>query len=195
MIVDTPEALNDVLVVNQNIQPVVTRGSGAEVFDDSGSSYIDLERGLGVASVGHCHPTVVNAIKTQADQLLQVPGRHHSLRTLQLAKRLAELTDGWLRSTFFANSGAEANEGASKCRLKHAVNTRKAGCGIIALDPWLSRSPLAELSSKWHDVEAKARNGDLRDVSWNRPRTGTVPLSVRTWITPRRFSTMRSPML
>jgi 4-aminobutyrate aminotransferase-like enzyme len=113
---------------------VVARGSGAEVFDEAGKAFVDLEGGPGVASVGHCHPAVVNAIKTQADQLLQVPGRYHSMRTLSLAKRLSELSDGRLRRTFFANSGAEANEGAIKCSLKHAVNTRKAGYGIIALD-------------------------------------------------------------
>lgn len=130
----SPQELNEYLVVNQNIEPVIARGAGAEVFDDSGNSFVDLEGGPGVASVGHCHPKVVAAIKTQADKLLQVPGRYHSLSTLNLAKRLSELTDGRLRRTFFANSGAEANEGAIKCSLKHAVNTRKAGYGIIALD-------------------------------------------------------------
>jgi len=131
---DSATQLNEFLVVNQNIEPVVARGSGAEVFDESGTSFIDLEGGPGVASVGHCHPAVVQAIKDQADRLLQVPGRYHSMLTLGLAKRLADLTGGRLRRTFFANSGAEANEGAIKCSLKHAVNTRKQGYGIIALD-------------------------------------------------------------
>ena len=132
--VENAAALNEYLVVNQNIEPVVARGAGAEVFDESGKSFIDLEGGPGVASVGHCHPKVVDAIKTQADLLLQVPGRYHSRLTLGLAKRISELTGGRLRRTFFSNSGAEANEGAVKCSLKHAVNTRKAGYGIIALD-------------------------------------------------------------
>lgn len=126
--------LNEYLVVNQNIDPVIESGLGAEVFDESGASYVDLEGGPGVATVGHCHPAVVTAIKQQADKLLQVPGRYHSMLTLNLAKRLAAITDGRLRRTFFANSGAEANEGAIKCGLKHAFNTRKQGFGIIALD-------------------------------------------------------------
>jgi 4-aminobutyrate aminotransferase-like enzyme len=126
--------LNDYLVVNQNADPVLTSGSGAEVLDDSGNSFLDLEGGPGVASVGHCHPTVVTAIKRQADRLLQVPGRYHSMQTLTLAKRLADLTNGRLRRTFFSNSGAEANEGAVKCAMKHAFNTRKSGFGIIAFD-------------------------------------------------------------
>ena len=126
--------LNNYLVANQNIEPVLVSGSGAEVFDRSDKSFIDLEAGPGVANVGHCHPAVVDAIKRQAEKLLQIPGRYHSTLTLDLAKRLAALTGERLRRTFFANSGAEANEGAIKCGLKHAVNTRKQGYGILAFD-------------------------------------------------------------
>ncbi|HVO88253.1 MAG TPA: aminotransferase class III-fold pyridoxal phosphate-dependent enzyme, partial [Casimicrobiaceae bacterium] len=82
-----PTKLNDFLVVNQNIEPCLASGQGAEVRDEQGRSYIDLEAGPGVASVGHCHPKVVQAIKDQADRLLQVPGRYHSMRTMTLAQR------------------------------------------------------------------------------------------------------------
>lgn len=131
---ETVAELNEYLVINQNTEPTIARGSGAEVYDESGKCFVDLEGGPGVASVGHCHPDVVGAIKAQADRLLQIPGRYHSRLTLNLAKRISALTGGRLRRTFFANSGAESNEGAIKCSLKHAVNTRKAGYGIIALD-------------------------------------------------------------
>jgi 4-aminobutyrate aminotransferase-like enzyme len=120
-------------VVNQNIEPSIATGRGAEVSDEEGRAYIDLEAGPGVASVGHCHPKVVDAIKSQADRLLQIPGRYHSLQTMHLAKRISELTGGTLRRTFFTNSGAESADGAIKCSLKHAVNTGKKGFGIIAL--------------------------------------------------------------
>lgn len=128
------EALKDYLVVNQNIQPSLVRGAGAEVFDEAGQPYIDLEAGPGVATVGHCHPRVVQAIKDQAERLIQVPGRYHSVATLKLAQRISALTGGRLRRTFFANSGAESADGAIKCSLKHAANTGKKGFGIIALD-------------------------------------------------------------
>lgn len=129
-----PARLNEYLVVNQNIEPSIATGRGAEVSDEEGRSYIDLEAGPGVASVGHCHPKVVDAIKSQADRLLQVPGRYHSLQTMHLARRISELTGGRLRRTFFTNSGAESADGAIKCSLKHAVNTGKKGFGIIALE-------------------------------------------------------------
>jgi 4-aminobutyrate aminotransferase-like enzyme len=127
-------AQNDYLVVNQNINPVLVSGLESVVFDEEGRGYIDLEGGPGVASVGHCHPQVIKAIKAQADKLLQVPGRYHSRLTLDLAERLSALTDGRLRRTFFANSGAEANEGAIKASLKYAFKTHKEGYGIIAFD-------------------------------------------------------------
>jgi 4-aminobutyrate aminotransferase / (S)-3-amino-2-methylpropionate transaminase / 5-aminovalerate transaminase len=131
---ETATALNEYLVVNQNIEPVIESGQGAEIVDANGKTYVDLEAGPGVASVGHCHPSIVAAIKRQADRLLQVPGRYHSMLTLNLAKRLSELTAGRLRRTFFANSGAEANDGAIKCSLKHAVKTGKQGFGILAFE-------------------------------------------------------------
>lgn len=126
--------LNEFLVVNQNIQPSLVEGRGAEVQDEDGRTYIDLEAGPGVASVGHCHPKVVQAIKNQADRLLQVPGRYHSMLTMTLAQRISDLTGGRLRRTFFSNSGAESADGAIKCSLKHAVNAQKKGFGIIALE-------------------------------------------------------------
>jgi 4-aminobutyrate aminotransferase/(S)-3-amino-2-methylpropionate transaminase len=126
--------LNDFLVINQNIEPRLVTARGAEVQDEEGRSYIDLEAGPGVASVGHCHPKVVEAIKAQADKLMQVPGRYHSTQTMRLAERISELTGGRLRRTFFANSGAESADGAIKCSLKHAANTGKKGFGIIALE-------------------------------------------------------------
>ena len=128
------DRLNSYLVVNQNISPSFVKGRGAEVEDEEGRAYIDLEAGPGVASVGHCHPKVVQAIKDQAERLLQVPGRYHSVLTLRLAQRISELLGGRLRRTFFANSGAEAADGAVKLGLKHAANTHKKGFGIIALE-------------------------------------------------------------
>lgn len=129
----TVQYLNQYLMPNSLDEPVVVKGEQAEVEDDRGRRYLDLEGGPGVVSVGHCHPKVVDAIRTQAGKLTQSPGRRHSLLTLRLAERLAGLTGGRLRRTFFANSGGEANDGAVKLALKHAVAKGKRGFGILAL--------------------------------------------------------------
>ncbi len=113
--------------------PIIVGGKGATVTDDEGRTYIDLEAGPGVSSVGHCHPRIVEAIKKQAETLIHSPGRYLSHLAVSLVERIAALTGDRLTRTFFANSGAEANEGAVKLSLKHAMNSGKKGFGIFAL--------------------------------------------------------------
>lgn len=128
------EEMADYLVPNANATPVIVQGQGAEVEDVDGRRYLDLEAGPGVASVGHCHPRIVAAIREQAGKLLQSPGRFHSEITLKLARRIAALLQERLKRIFFSNSGAEANDGAIKVAMKHATATGKRGFGIIALE-------------------------------------------------------------
>lgn len=115
-------------------RPVIVQGAGCEVTDDEGNRYLDLEAGPGVTSVGHCHPTVVAAIRDQAGRLMQGPGRYHSHLTSRLAGEIAQGTDGRLNRVFFVNSGAEANDGAVKLGLRYATKTGKQGFGIIAME-------------------------------------------------------------
>jgi 4-aminobutyrate aminotransferase-like enzyme len=124
----------DYMVANTNSLPIIVAGRGAVVTDEAGRTYLDFEAGPGVASVGHCHPEVVQSVKAQAERLLQSPGRFHSRLALNLAKRIAALTMDRLKRVFFSNSGAEANDGAVKLALKHATVTGKRGYGIIALE-------------------------------------------------------------
>jgi 4-aminobutyrate aminotransferase-like enzyme len=124
----------DYLVPNTNAGPVIVRGRGAAVEDEEGVSYLDFEGGPGVVSTGHCHPKVVEAVKAQAEKLMQSPGRFHSRLGPTLAQRISLLTDERLKRVFFTNSGAESNDGAIKLALKHATVTGKRGYGIIALE-------------------------------------------------------------
>jgi len=129
----SPDDLNQYMVTNDNIEPVISHGNGAEVRDEDGNTYIDLEGGPGANSVGHAHPKLVAAIKDQAEKMFITPGRYHTRNVLLLARRIAGLTDDHLKRTFFVNSGAESVEGAIKLSLKHAHNQGKAGTGIISL--------------------------------------------------------------
>lgn len=87
-------------------------GHGSWLVDDRGWEWLDAYGGHAVASTGHCHPAVVQAIKDQAATLIfystAVP---HPLRE-ELADRIAERCPGDLSKVFFCNSGAEANENA-----------------------------------------------------------------------------------
>ena len=94
------------------------RGEGALLFDDEGREYLDFLGGISVASVGHCHPAVVEAIREQAGQLLHVSNLFYTAPMVELAKRLSESSLGG--KVFFCNSGTEANEAAIKIARKAA---------------------------------------------------------------------------
>jgi 4-aminobutyrate aminotransferase / (S)-3-amino-2-methylpropionate transaminase / 5-aminovalerate transaminase len=130
-----PVAAGDDFLVNVGMSgPVIVEGRGAEVRDEEQRSYLDLEAGPGVVSVGHCHPRVVEAIREQAGKLTQGPGRYYTAEPIRLAKRLSALTGGRLRRSIFVNSGAEAAEVAIKLGLKYAISKGKQGLGILALE-------------------------------------------------------------
>ena len=88
------------------------QGRGSYLYDADGNRYLDFFCGLAVTSLGHCHPAVVNAIKSQAEQLIHVSNVFHTEPTARLAERLSNLGGG--AKVFFANSGAEVNEAAIK---------------------------------------------------------------------------------
>lgn len=102
-------------------------GKGMELFDDQGRRYLDFLSGIGVASLGHCHPAVVAAVSDQAARLLHVSNYFYIEHRGEVARVLSELLEEgscekepstW--KTFFANSGAEANECAIKLARLHA---------------------------------------------------------------------------
>jgi len=92
------------------VRPVA--GRGAWLIDEDGNEWLDAYGGHAVASTGHSHPRVVQAIADQAGRLMfystAVP---HPLRE-RLAAGLASRCPGGLGQVFFCNSGAEANENA-----------------------------------------------------------------------------------
>ena len=70
-------------------QPVtLVRGQGSRVWDDSGKEYLDCVAGIASLSLGHSHPAVVEALTTQAAQLIQVSNYFYSLPQLELAELL-----------------------------------------------------------------------------------------------------------
>ena len=92
----------------------VTRAEGVYFWDADGKRYLDLASQLVNTNVGHQHPTVIRAIQEQAARLtFAAPGMATEPRGL-LGKKLAEITPGDLKKTFFTLGGAEANENAIK---------------------------------------------------------------------------------
>ena len=98
---------------------VVGRAEGAHLYDTEGNRFIDFTSGIGVNSIGHVHPAVVAAIREQADELIFAQVNCMlSPRTLELAETLLPLMPDGIDCFFFANSGAEAIEGAVKLAKK-----------------------------------------------------------------------------
>ena len=95
----------------------LVRGKGTKVWDATGKQYTDFISGIAVDNLGHCHPSVVAAIRKQAGQLLHVSNLFHIEPQSLLA---AELTrHSFADKVFFCNSGTEANEGAIKLARRY----------------------------------------------------------------------------
>jgi len=97
---------------------VLTRGSGAKVWDINGREYLDFAAGIAVCNLGHSHPKVIAAVSEQMGELTHVSNLYYTEPQTQLAKQLTD--NSFADKVFFCNSGAEANEAAIKLARKYA---------------------------------------------------------------------------
>ena len=105
-------------------------GRGCTLIAVDGRRYLDLMAGIAVASVGHAHPAVANAVADQAALLIHCSNLYRTRPQIGLAARLSELTGGHV--AFFCNSGAEAIEAALKLARKWAMSTKGDSARIVA---------------------------------------------------------------
>jgi acetylornithine/N-succinyldiaminopimelate aminotransferase len=118
---------------------VVRDARGSIVRDAGGREYLDLLAGMGVANVGHAHPEVVSALRSQADRHLHVMvyGEFIQEAQVRLATRLAGLLPPTLSTVYFTSSGAEAVDGALKTARKATGRPRfVAFAGGFHGDTW-----------------------------------------------------------
>ena len=97
---------------------VLTHGKGALVYDEQEKEYIDFTSGIGVNTLGFCEEGWMQAVETQLHKLTHVSNLYYSTPDVDVAKCLCERTG--CKKVFFANSGAEANEGAIKAARKYS---------------------------------------------------------------------------
>lgn len=88
------------------------KGEGIKLYSDDGDVYTDFLAGIAVSAVGHNHKTLVDAIKNQAEKVLHVSNYYYIEEQSKLAENICK--NSVADKVFFANSGAEANEGAIK---------------------------------------------------------------------------------
>ena len=111
----------------------VERGLGARLWDVNGVEYLDCVAGIATNGLGHCHPRLVEVLKTQADKLWHVSNIFRIPGQEALAKRLTDAT--FADVVFFTNSGTEAIECALKTARKyHTANGAPERVDIIGFD-------------------------------------------------------------
>jgi 4-aminobutyrate aminotransferase len=93
---------------------VVDHAQGSYLYGVDGRRYLDFASGIAVTNLGHGHPAVIAAAKAQLDKVVHTSVVAHHQPAIELAERIAAVAPGKLDSVFFANSGAEAVEGAIK---------------------------------------------------------------------------------
>ena len=127
------------------------KGSGAVLYDASGKDYIDFGAGIAVCSVGHGNVRLAEVIYKQAKNLIHTSNLYLIEPQAKLAKKLVELS-GYDMRVFFANSGAEANEGALKIARKFGeVNGVPKRYQVITLDSSFHGRTISTLKATGQD--------------------------------------------
>ncbi len=129
----------------------ITEGKNAVCFDADGGRYIDFTSGIGVNSLGFCDEGWQRAVIAQLSKLQHISNLYYTEPCGRLAELLCSRTG--LKKVFFANGGAEANEGAIKCARKYSFD--KYGpdrSGILTLKNSFHGRTVTTLSATGQDV-------------------------------------------
>lgn len=97
---------------------IPVKGKGSRVWDAAGKEYVDFAGGIAVTALGHCHPALVEALKTQGETLWHTSNVFTNEPALKLARKLIDAT--FAERVVFMNSGTEANETAFKLARYYA---------------------------------------------------------------------------
>lgn len=142
---------------------MLVEGSGMEVKDDEGKTYLDFISGIGVNSLGHCHPNVAGAIAEQANKLIHVSNYYYIENRGETAKMISDMLNECVPTffrapwpVFFANSGAEANECAIKLARLYSKKMGGGGQEVITLDRSFHGRTLATLAATAQPAKQEA---------------------------------------
>ncbi|GLR91802.1 acetylornithine transaminase [Bradyrhizobium iriomotense] len=124
---------------------VFVRGAGSYLWDDSRRRYLDFVQGWAVNCLGHSPPAVADALAAQAKRLLTPSPAFYNEPSLKLAQALVE--NSCFDQVFFANSGAEANEGAIKLARKFGSVHKGGAFEIITFAGGFHGRTLATMSA------------------------------------------------
>jgi acetylornithine/N-succinyldiaminopimelate aminotransferase len=182
------EGIDDsaLMFVTRRPQVMFVRGQGSWLYDAAGRAYLDFVQGWAVNALGHSPVELREALAEQAARVLNVSPAYYNEPMCRLATHLARLSG--LQRVFFANSGAEANEGAIKLARKWGALERAGAHEIVVLEGAFHGRTLATMSASgkpgWERLFepkvpgfVRVPHGDLRSLDRAiGPRTCAVML-------------------
>ncbi|CCJ51831.1 acetylornithine transaminase [Bordetella parapertussis] len=137
--------VNALMEITARPDLVFVRGQGSWLEDHAGKRYLDFVQGWAVNTLGHCAPEMKRALAEQADKLMNPSPAFYNLSSIELAQRL--ISASCFDRVFFANSGAEANEGAIKLARKWGRVNRNGAYKIITMNHGFHGRTLATMSA------------------------------------------------
>jgi acetylornithine/N-succinyldiaminopimelate aminotransferase len=131
--------------ITERPSTVFVRGEGSWLWDDTGKRYLDFIQGWAVNCLGHAPALLADALAAQAKLLITPSPAYYNDASLKLAKALTERS--CFDQVFFANSGAEANEGAIKLARKYGGLHKNGAFEIITFEGAFHGRTLATMSA------------------------------------------------
>lgn len=181
---------NDHVLNTYTRDTMMVRGQGSYLWDVEGRRYLDFTMGISVCNLGHCHPRVTAALCAQAGTLVHASNLFYNDKQPQLAKLIADHSFGG--KVFFANSGAEANEGLIKLARRWGNTQSDGKNNIIAMENSFHGRTLATLAATGR---SKYRVGFQPDMPGFDFATYNDLDSVKAKITPRTAAILVEPVL
>ena len=167
----------------------MVEGKGSWLTDNNGKRYLDFLQGWAVNCLGHSNPGMIEALNAQAKKLINPSPAFYNEPMIRLSNLLTE--NSCFNKVFFANSGAEANEGAIKLARKWGQLNKSGAFEIITFDHSFHGRTLATMSASgkpgWDTMFAPQVPGfpkaDLNDLD-----------SVKKLVTDKTVAVMLEPV-
>jgi acetylornithine/N-succinyldiaminopimelate aminotransferase len=180
---------HSVMFITPRPEVVMVEGKGSWLTDNNGKRYLDFLQGWAVNCLGHCNPGMIEALNAQAKKLINPSPAFYNDPMIGLSNLLTE--NSCFNKVFFANSGAEANEGAIKLARKWGQLNKSGAFEIITFDHSFHGRTLATMSASgkpnWDTMFAPQVAGfpkaDLNDLE-----------SVKKLVTDKTVAVMLEPV-
>jgi len=180
---------HSVMFITQRPEVIMVEGKGSWLTDNQGKRYLDFLQGWAVNCLGHSNPGMIEALNAQAKKLINPSPAFYNEPMIGLSNLLTE--NSCFDKVFFANSGAEANEGAIKLARKWGQQHKNGAFEIITFDHSFHGRTIATMSASgkpgWDTMFAPQVAGfpkaDLNDLD-----------SVKKLVTDKTVAVMLEPV-